>query len=466
MSNDSTFFFREEYTSEEIFDRIYAENFIEFFKHYVLPDKEINKSNCYIGLAHTFQGDKDAIDSQLRIAFEEVGRKGDKLHVKLYKINNNIEEISAELKAKIHELISEKVNIKEIDSLSAGLENDIFLTNVHFNENLYIDMKFRFDIERIEHDPIPSIRVCSNFIELRYYHKQGIVAVHNPSNNQKGVKNILSIVYLLFFQHGMNYDEVSFDEAQLIMIQLRLKGEVSSPKLRSTDNLRIGVYGVNEINYQQPIVKRVEEENSLKIYELSSLCLIEGHECSLRITEEGKINIDRFVTPVVLDSIISNLHWVIELKDFYIDFDSQLDKIYKRKQPGSLVSSRQNKIKSIRKKFYDLINVYREEGATTLKEPNLIATIVLNIGHFLCKDKLVDELYKDDFSEYNLEGNEEIVGYYADFLTIEERLNRSESNTTAPRLVRVIHYLLEQSKGNSIELIDMFNSLKEEETVC
>ncbi|EFV74615.1 hypothetical protein MKY20_24380 [Cytobacillus sp. FSL W8-0315] len=73
----------------------------------------------------------------------------------------------------------------------------------------------------------------------------------------------------------MNYEEVTFDEAQLIMIQLRLKGEVSSPKLRSADDLRIGVYGVNEINYQQPIVKQDEEEHSLKIYELSSDCVIE-----------------------------------------------------------------------------------------------------------------------------------------------------------------------------------------------
>lgn len=327
-------------------------------------------------------------------------------------------------------------------------------------------MKFRFDFERIEHEPIPTRIINSNFIELRYYHKQGIVAVHNPSGNQKSVKNIISILYLLCFQHGINYDEVSFDEAQLIMIQLRLKGEVSSPKLRSADDLRIGVYGINEINYRQPIVKVVEEEHSFKIYELTSSCVIEGHQCLLRITEEGKIYIDRFVTPDVLDSIISNMHWVIELKDFYTDFYLQLDKIYKKKQPGSYVSLRQNKIKSLRKKFYELINVYKEEGASTLKEPNLIATIVLNIGHFLCKGKLVEAVYKDDYSQYSLEGYDEIVNYFVDYLTIEVRLNKSESITIAPKVVKVIHHLLEQSKGNSIELIDKYNSITEEARVC
>lgn len=462
----STFFFREGYTSEEIYERIYAEDFIEVFKQYSLPDEEINKTNCYIGISQAFQGDKDAIDRQLRIAFEQVGRKGDKLHVKLFKINNILEDLSEELKTSIQSLVDDETNIREKDSLSSGLENDIYLVDVNFNENLYIDMKFRFDFERVEHDPIPTIRVRSNYIELRYYFKQGIVAVHNPSGNQKSVKNILSILYLLCFQHGMNYDEVNFDEAQLIMIQLRLKGEVSSPKLRSADDLRIGVYGVNEINYQQPIVRRVEEEHSLKIYELSSVCVIEGHECLLRITEEGKINIDRFVTPVVLDSIISNMHWVIELKDFYLDFETQLDKIYKKKQPGSLVSFRQNKIKSVRKKIYDLINVYKEEGAATLKEPNLIATIVLNIGHFLCKDKLVEKIFSEDYADYTTEEYEEIVGYYVDYLTIEIRLNRSESSKIAPKVVSVIRYLLDNSKGDSIELIDKFNSIKEEEAIC
>lgn len=463
--SESTFFFRKDYTSEEIFERIYADDFIEVFGSYVLPNEEINKKNCAIGLSRRLQENKDAIDRELRSAFEAVGRKGDKLHVKLYKINDIMEEISDQLKASIHELISEEINIKEKDSLSAGLENDIYLIDVNFNENLYIDMKFRIETEMIEHDPVPTIRVRSNYIELRYFHKQGIVAVHSPSSNQKGVRNILSILYLLCFQHGMNYEEVKFDEAQLIMIQLRLKGEVSSPKLRSADDLRIGVYGINEINYQRPIVKQVEEEHSLKIYELSSDCVIEGYRCLLRITEDGKINIDRYVEPVVLDSIISNMHWVIELKDFYIDFDSQLDKLYKRKQPGSLVSARQNKIKSVRSKFLNFIDVHKE-SITALKEPNLIATIVLNIGHFLCTNKLVESLYKDDYSELTIEGFEELVVYYVDFLTIEMKFNRSESISIAPKVVRVLHYLLEQSKGRPIELIDKFNSIKEEATVC
>lgn len=96
--SDSTFFFREDYTFEEIYERIYAEDFIEVFKGYVLPDQEINKTNCYLGLSHALQGNKDAIDRQLRLAFQDVGRKGDKLHIKLYKINNILEEVSEELR--------------------------------------------------------------------------------------------------------------------------------------------------------------------------------------------------------------------------------------------------------------------------------------------------------------------------------------------------------------------------------
>ncbi|EFV74614.1 hypothetical protein MKY20_24385 [Cytobacillus sp. FSL W8-0315] len=158
------------------------------------------------------------------------------------------------------------------------------------------------------------------------------------------------------------------------------------------------------------------------------------------------------------------MHWVIELRDFYIDFDSQMDKLYKKKQPGSLVSSRKNKIKSLRRKFFEFINVYKE-SVTALKEPNLIATIVLNIGHFLCKDRLVEDLYKEDYSELAIEGFDDLVSYYADFLTIEMRLNRSESDKLAPKVVRVLHYLLEKSKGKPIELIDKFNSIKEEASV-
>ncbi|GAB6532149.1 hypothetical protein bcgnr5376_46210 [Bacillus cereus] len=50
-----TFFFRNnEYSIDEMIDRIYAEDFIEFFKGYLTEEtkQQPSKKNCLLGLGH------------------------------------------------------------------------------------------------------------------------------------------------------------------------------------------------------------------------------------------------------------------------------------------------------------------------------------------------------------------------------------------------------------------------------
>ncbi|WP_228552701.1 hypothetical protein, partial [Paenibacillus polymyxa] len=83
-------------------------------------------------------------------------------------------------------------------------------------------------------------------------------------------------LHLLFHFQNPNIKEVVFDEAQLLMIQLKLNGQVSSPRLKSDGDLRVEIHGLNDMNYGDPLVQAVNNHGKSRIYELSSVCTVAG----------------------------------------------------------------------------------------------------------------------------------------------------------------------------------------------
>ncbi|MEB2268119.1 hypothetical protein LAV77_25240 [Priestia megaterium] len=458
-----TFFFRKSYSFKEMYDRIYAEDFIRTFKGYAdyvsegNEEPELNKLNCYRGLLQACKGDSDRLNREIQSCFSKYGRLGDKLNVKLYVLENFNYTLTDEIRERINDLVQNQVNIKEQDSLSSNLKEDFYLVDVNFSKN-YLDFQFKVNQISIEHQDASPIEVVRpTFLELRLYLKTGIIALFNPEGNNGIARNSLSIVHLLFKKYRPTYFEVSIDEAQLIMINLRLKGQISSPKFLSKDELRIEIYGMNPANQENPFVKFVGDSN-LKIFELSMKCLIQGHNCTLKLNGDGKVQIETYVTPNVLDSIIVELDWAIFTKQYYVDYSSQIDQFSKEINRGMLSNQRKRKINSIEREYQSLIttNTYR---GLKFKELKLVTTVIFNICLKMIEENLIDKIdleNLDDNFEEHLKKYSNIIDFLSKNLIIKKDLSKKDADKKSELIVRQVHKYLSEADGDAVKIIDTF----------
>ncbi|WP_144559680.1 hypothetical protein [Shouchella miscanthi] len=456
MSN-KTFFFRDTYTIKEMTERIFAVDFISFFKGYASyspqEDSEVNKKNCYLGLVESFSGDANKIGKEIENCFKSVGRYGDKLNVKLYLLEDFINTYN-EIKSELEDIVSSYTNIKHKDSLSQGLNDNFFITD--FKEaDSKLDLKFLIEQEVIDNErTVPVIDKKVSNIECRLYLNTGLVAIYNPDNQALSkINNVLSIVHLLFKKHSPRTHSVNLDEAQLIMTNLRLKGEISSPKYISDESLRVDIYGVNASNREDPVV-RIVGESQLKIYELTVKALIKGHNCSVKIHRHGSILIDTYVLPEVLDSIIADLNWVILKEDYYIDYSIQLDKFIKKNRKAGLLSQRKKYIRKIEYDFNELINSL-EAVSFTPKEIKLTTTILFNIAVQIINNQSFDVLKSDQITLVSNKYND-LKSMFSNYIIILCSKNKDEADTLSESLIATLHSLLLECEGDSVRVIETY----------
>lgn len=460
-----TFFFRQNYSTKEIYDRIYAVDFIDYFREYATAleedgtdtNFEINKNNCYAGLYQSYGSDMDQLHYHLSQAFDVFGRKGDKLNVKLFRLDPEyVFTPNEEVKKQIERIRENSTSIKDIEHLSPGLKFDLFIDEVNILEE-YVDFKFKVQTYTYILEPIPAKQVQDSFVEARFYLSSRLVAIFNSEGTSKYLKEVLKVIHLLFRPYGPVINEVSFDEAQLIMIQLKLNGQVASPKLKSEDEIRVDLYGVNEINYQNPIVKLVQETNSLRIYELTANCIVQGHRFNLRLTEEGKIQIETFVTPEVLNTIVNDIEWVIFSEKYYVELNKQVDALYKKRNPGSLQAQRVSKINGVQNTLSKLLELHKSKNMQD-REAKVVCTILLNIGHML-SDQNIPRIMNEEMNKYDASKFEDLRSYLSDYLTIFKRLNKSQAEITSVQIIKIQQHLTQVSKGDAAKMIEMYEQM-------
>lgn len=463
MSN-RTFFFRKEYTMKEMFERIYAPDFIEAFKQYggfvdeEGATSEINKSNLLLGLSQSCNNDEDQIYKEMEQAFLTYGREGDKLNVKLYKFEGFDFSINDEVRYRIEGYKVRNQNFKDLDTFRpAGLKNNIYIVDTEYRASS-MDIKFRIESNEYIYDPVPKIIIDNKFIEVRLYHSTGLAAVFNPSGTPKNAKDVLTVLFLLYHFQNPIIKEVSFDEAQLIMIQLKLKGQVSSPRLRTDDNLRVDIYGLNEMNYEDPLVTAVNSHAKLRIYELSSICIIHGHRFNLRLSEDGRIQVETFVETDVLDRIILDIEWTIMMSHYFKPLSDQINELLKKKSKALLETHRQRKTRLISQDILKLIEDNRSVSSLGEKAANLTSTIMLNISHFLLK-KREDLKNEEEIEDVRVESYPSLLEYLTDYSVIELRNNRTNSTEYAKIVIKQIKKLLIQSSGDAVKLIEQFETM-------
>lgn len=461
--SSKTFFFRERYSINEMEERIFAEDFIKVFKSYaeLVPDDEgnieINKRNCYRGLINANIGDDDKLFKEIDSCFRAFGRKGDKLNIKLFVLEDFNYTYNDQIRIRIEELVKHKNNIKEVNSLSLGLKDDIYLEDIKGNSNK-LDFKFRFEQVTINATTgVPFEEIKTMYIECRLYLSTGIVAVFNPNNIASHTKNTLSIIHLLFTWSSAKNHDVSLGEAQLIMINLRLNGEVSSPRFTSTqDDLRIEISGLHQGNQENPFVKFVGESH-LEIYELMMTAVIHGHNCTVKLNHDGKIQIETFVTPEVLDNIIAVLDWVIFTENYYTDYHYQLDTFIKQTTKGTLQALRTRKIKKTIENFEKLITSHIQKFLI-LKELKLVTTIVFNIGIQLMDSD--NYKYISD-KNFELDNNDvplytEITDLFSKYMIFNKGLNKSNADEKALLIITYLRNLIVESNGDGVKIIDSY----------
>lgn len=459
MTNDRTFFLRREYTTKEMYDRIYSEDFIAEFKQYALPSAEnpdvpdINKNSCYAGLFEAYRaGAEEEFHHIIETAFLQLGRRGDRLNVKLFRLNPEYRyQISADKLATVERICNQQENIRGNDQLNPGLEYDLYIADYNVSES-NLDLRFKIDIETFIHEPVPSRAITSVYCESRVYTETGIVALFINEATNKQIRDILHVIHLLFHIVNPRSSEILFDEAQLTMIQLRLNGLVSSPKYKSEDDddLRVEVHGVNEINYENPIVQLVQGQERLRMYELTANCVIEGHHFNLKLSADGKIQIESYVLPSVLDKIIQDIDWVIFTKEFYQGIQTQIEQTLRTKQRAMLAMRRQQKINLITS---DLKNMSQDFGIRTVdkRKVAVISTILFNMGLFLCEKDMEN---RNETTRYN-----NLAAYYTDHLVVNKRKNRSESESKANAVVIALQGLCSNSLGDAVSLIECYQDL-------
>ncbi|MGO4732142.1 hypothetical protein [Paenibacillus sp. 2KB_22] len=458
-----TFFFRSEYSVKDMYERIYAPDFISVFKEYAnsldeddTENVEANKSNCYTGLSQAYQLDIDRLHTVIRPVFDEYGRKGDRMNIKLYRSKAAPLTVTDEIRSRINSLINR--NITEIDSFNPNLKYDLFIEEVAYRE-AYLDFKFRIEDSIIVHEPVPIREINAEYVEARYYFGSGIIALFNPNGTARQSKDLVKVIYLLFIPYDPKIEEVLLDEAQLIMIQLRLKGLVSSPRYRSDDDLRFIIHGLNEINYENPLVKSIQSNDSLTISELNTTCVVEGHRVNLKISEDGKLIIDTFVLPDVLDRIILDIEWVVLSEKYYKDMSTQIEALYKKISPAALPSHRTKRVAAIKDDLSRVVNEYRGKPMDH-REIKLVSTVIFNIGCLLNDEKktLPDEYLQTSSSNYS-----DLCAYYTNYFTVIKRMNRSKGETIARKTVQILQYLAAQSTGDAVDLIGQYEHLQKDE---
>ncbi|MDN4081947.1 hypothetical protein [Paenibacillus polymyxa] len=457
--SERTFFFRDKYNLKEMFERIYAPEFIEAFKqHSDWTDEEgaaleINKSNCFVGLSKSCNDDQEQMYREMETVFLEHGRKGDKLNVKLYKLDGFDFSLTEQVRSRIEGYKSITQNIKDLDTFSpAGLKYNLFIEDTAYKQGA-MDVKFKIEVETFVFEPTPKKIVDTHFIEVRLYHSTGLTAVFNPNGVLKNNKVVLTVLHLLFHFQNPNIKEVVFDEAQLLMIQLKLNGQVSSPRLKSDGDLRVEIHGLNDMNYGDPLVQAVNNHGKLRIYELSSVCTVAGHRFNLKISEEGRVQVESFVESYVLDRIITDIDWVILTRPYFKQMDVQIEELLKRKSRGSLESQRAKKSKLIQQELVKFFKDYRAKGIFGEKAVLLTCTIILNIAHFLMKsiDRFITEenLIEIDSNSYTV-----LNEYLADFAVVNIRINRTESLKQAEKVIGFLKKLIISSTGDPVKLIE------------
>lgn len=465
---DRTFFFRQSYSTKDMYERIYAEDFIREFKQFAVSgddseeNPEINKKNCFLGLFQAYPDEK-LFEKQITRVFNKYGRNGDKLNVKLFRLNSDFKyRVTDEVKGQIESIINLKESIKDKDHLSPGLQYNIFIDDFKFNE-LTADFRFKIETEVISHDPNPNRIINNIYVELRLYLSSCLLAFFTNDATSRHIKDILKIVHLLFHHHSPKFSEVEFEEAQLIMIQLRLNGMVSSPRYRSDDELRVEIHGINEINYENPVVQLVQnQDKKFRIYELCANCVVSGHRFNLRLSAEGKIQIETYVESIVLDQIIQDIDWVILSKKYYKEIDTQIDLIFRKKSPAALGAQRQQRVRAV---INDLHKLFEKNSTKKVysREIKLVTTILLNIGLFLT-EKNIDMYVNDqmpDASEY-----ENLVSFFTDYFVLEHRKNRNQSILLSLRIVSLLLYLNDISSGDAVALIEQHQNLVKDDSEC
>ncbi|WP_017473343.1 hypothetical protein [Amphibacillus jilinensis] len=462
---EDTFFFRDKYTIKEMVRRIYSEQFIEHFKSYAI-NKELNKESCYRGLLKRFRDNSNGLRNEIESCFEKYGRQGDRLNVKLYVLKKFEYKYSEEIEERLKDLQTHKRNIRLIDSISPGLKDDTYITKVKFDRNK-LDLKITIEQAVINQDEEIPVEVIDEIsIETRLYFNSGIIAVYNPKGNESHVKNIIKVIYLIIKGHTPDYYPVILDEAQLIMCNLRLNGDVSSPKFSSGEDLKIDMYGIHAGNTENPIVKFVGD-SQLEIYELSTRSIIQGHNCSMKINNNGKVQIETYVTSDVLDVIVLHLTWIIFSEKYYKDYNAQLNLYLKQMYKASLGVHRDRKVGEIKSQLEGLIkeNTNKE---FKMKELKLLVTIIYNLSTMIAESDSVYSLSPELTSDHSLKVGEcdTIKDFLSKYMVLNKNKNKSESDELSNLILSFLKSLIYDSNGDGVIIIEKYEEwLKCQNTV-
>ncbi|MFE6134866.1 hypothetical protein [Bacillus sp. NPDC057893] len=469
QTEKKTFFFRNnEYSIDEMIERIYAENFIEFFKGYLTAEtkQQPSKKNCLLGLGNAYPDDEDTVRLKITQAFEEIGRKGDKLSVNLFRLTEVEIDVTPRIKSEIEDLITTKTNIRNRDSLSRNLEYDLFLENVNYNQSS-VDFRFRVDKTEVVTNPIPTQIIKSTFVEVRLYTATKLAAMYKLDITDTQAIQILSVVSLLFKRYTPRIEKISLDEAQLIMINLKLKGLVSSPKFKSDDDLRVDIYGVGPQHQNNNIMQFIEGSSSLKMYELAIQCIIEGHACNLKLTNDGGIYVGTPVNPKVLDFIILQLNWVIHHKKFYNDIEQIMIQTFKRIKPSILQYHLATKIKKVEEDLKKVV----EGSKLNVQKRKLLFTVLTNLGlesvMMLEDDQIlnvINEELKDE--EINIDNYGYLKSFFSDYFVSYRHKNRTDSDDLSKYVVILICSFYTKFKDDVVGIIEEYKIKTEEWSEC
>ncbi|WP_410994618.1 hypothetical protein [Bacillus paranthracis] len=469
QTEKKTFFFRNnEYSIDEMIERIYADDFIEFFKGYLTEEtkQQPSKKNCLLGLGNAYPDDGEMVRSKITQAFQQIGRKGDKLSVNLFRLAEVEIDVTTSIKAEIADLITTKTNIRHRDSLSTNLEYDLFLEDVNYNQSS-VDFRFRVDKTELVTNPIPTQIIRSTFVEVRLYTATKLAAIYKLDITDTQALQILSVVSLLFKRYLPRIEKISLDEAQLIMINLKLKGLVSSPKFKSDDDLRVDIYGVGPQHQNNNIMQFIEGSSSLKMYELAIQCIIEGHACNLKLTNDGGIYIGTPVSPKVLDFIILELNWVIYNKKFYNGIEQIMIQTFKRIKPSIIQYRLTAKIKKVEEDLKKVV----EDSKLNVQKRKLLFTILTNLGLesvVMLEEKQVLNVIKEELKdeEINIDNYGYLQSFFSDYFVSHRYKNRADADELSKCIVTLICHFYAKFKDDVVRIIEEYKIKTEEWSEC
>ncbi len=325
--------------------------------------------------------------------YEETGKKGEKLHGKLFKTKAGYSDVNESI-GKYLEKNNGKM-LSEWFTLNHKPYNEIRLRDYNIvsnNEKVEsIDLLFEiYNHKYVIFDGNPSRVDTLEIFECRIYTNLGIILFSGMAKHANKVKEIVNLIpYQVRFDES---DKTMTERIQrdildldLTSAQLEILKEITRGNLTSKSIIVNG-----ELDLRASISSSLENfENSAQYIEMVGTkssteairfaCYIKGEKVTLMLDVDGNVNTFKEVTGEIVDGLVSYIYLVDSYKSRLISIDDRVRSFFHDSKYKKSQLAKQRKLNAINEEICLLIGEAQKLKGLAIECNDLVKSVVYNL---------------------------------------------------------------------------------------